>query len=156
MPEKVFIEFANLVRQNDDIMFVRNMIETLTMTLCASPLESNLREKIRGIKPTKYCKDRNELFMSLFETWSYNSVSCMTLCLLSGNYELAYNLIPRMSMEILDTHKLIQLGNLVQIIELPTFVHIRIDLMNSSKGKNAFLLKTLQGLLMILPISKSF
>ena len=83
------------------------MIETLTMTLCASPLEVSLREKIRGIRPTDYTTGRDELFMSLFETWSYNSISTLTLCLLSGNYELAYNLIPRISLEVLDASKLI-------------------------------------------------
>lgn len=41
---------------------------------------------------------------------------------MARNYELAYNLIPRFTMINMDTPKLIQLGNLVQLIESPSFV----------------------------------
>jgi hypothetical protein len=47
---------------------------------------------------------------------------------MSRNYELAYRLIPRFTEIEMDTEKLIALGNLVQLIESPTFQDLRIEL----------------------------
>jgi len=102
-PEKVYVEFALQIGQQADIAFVQEMIETLTLTLAASPMERPLREKLRGNAPTVCAPDKVALFMSLYETWCYNPISTLTLCLLSQNYELAYNLIPLFSTEEVDT-----------------------------------------------------
>lgn len=75
--------------------------------------------------PTDFAVDSEELFKNLFDAWCINPVSTLVLCLLSGKYELAYNLIFRL-MDELDTSHLIQLGTLVQLIESPGFVHLRI------------------------------
>ena len=47
---------------------------------------------------------------------------------MSRNYELAYRLIPRFAEIEMDTEKLIALGNLVQLIESPSFQDLRIEL----------------------------
>jgi vacuole morphology and inheritance protein 14 len=60
--------------------------------------------------------------MSIYKTWSFNPISTLILCLMSGHYELAYNLIPRFTIIEMDTPKLIQFANLVQLIESPSFV----------------------------------
>jgi vacuole morphology and inheritance protein 14 len=59
--------------------------------------------------------------LTLYKTWCISPVASLTLCLVARNYELAYNLIPRFTMVELDTARLIQLGNLVQLIESPSF-----------------------------------
>jgi vacuole morphology and inheritance protein 14 len=82
-------------------------------------------------------------------------VATLTLCLLSRNFELAYNLIPRFTMVEIDIIRLMQLGNLVQLIESPSFTNLRIELMRQDR-QTQYLLKTLQGILMILPLSKAF
>lgn len=84
---------------------------------------------------------------------------------MSRNYELAYNLIPRFTEIELDMTRQIQLGNLVYLLETPSFcsklsflmmfIDLRIELMRQDK-QTQYLLKTLQGILMMLPISKSF
>jgi len=81
----------------------------------------------RSVKP-EYVSTKEELFFKLFKTWSYNPISTLTLCLLSKNYKLAYNLIPRFTMIEMDTPKLIALGSLVQLIESPGFLNLRIQL----------------------------
>lgn len=53
-----------------------------------------------------------------------------------------------------DNDKLVQLYNIVQHIESPAFLELRIDLIDP--GKNYYLIKTLQGILMMIPISKAF
>jgi len=52
---------------------------------------------------------------------------------LTKNYELAYRLIPRFTMIELDTAKLIGLGTLVQLIESPCFVNLRLELSRNDK-----------------------
>jgi vacuole morphology and inheritance protein 14 len=108
-----------------------------------------------GKAKPEYAATKEELFFKLFKTWSYNPISTLTLCLLSKNYELAYNLIPRFTEIEMDTPKLIALGSLVQLIESPGFLNLRIELTRQDE-QTKYLLKTLQGILMLLPLSKSF
>eukprot|EP00350_Pseudokeronopsis_sp_OXSARD2_P005317 CAMPEP_0170549730 /NCGR_PEP_ID=MMETSP0211-20121228/7882_1 /TAXON_ID=311385 /ORGANISM="Pseudokeronopsis sp., Strain OXSARD2" /LENGTH=173 /DNA_ID=CAMNT_0010855921 /DNA_START=58 /DNA_END=579 /DNA_ORIENTATION=- len=105
--EKVFLEFAKILENESDLAFVSDLIETLTLAAAASPLYLKFRNKLLGKQPTEHVNSKDELFMTLFSTWSYNPISTLTLCLLSRNYELAYNLIPRFTMIELDTSKLI-------------------------------------------------
>jgi vacuole morphology and inheritance protein 14 len=87
-------------------------------------------------------ESKEQLFVTLYKTWCISPVASLTLCLISRNYELAYNLIPRFTMVDLDTTRLIQLGNLVQLIESPSFTNLRIELMRQDR-QTQFLLKTL-------------
>lgn len=121
-PEKIIIEFARILESEADLIFVSDMIETLTLAFAANLQYTNFRNKLVGKMVSADTKSKDELFMTLFKTWCYNPISTLTLCLLSRNYELAYNLIPRFTIVEIDTNKLIQLGNLVQLIESPTFV----------------------------------
>jgi len=81
----------------------------------------DFRSKLRGKAPTQFVKSKEVLFETLYKTWCVSPVATLTLCLISRNYELAYNLIPRFTMVEIDTSRLIQLGNLVQMIESPSF-----------------------------------
>ena len=89
------------------------MIETLTITLASNPLYEDFRCKLRGKAPTQFVQSKEALFETLYKTWCVSPVATLTLCLISRNYELAYNLIPRFTMVEIDTSRLIQLGNLV-------------------------------------------
>ena len=55
---------------------------------------------------------------------------------------------------VFNKEKLVQLCNIVQLIESPALLELRIDLLDP--GKNYYLIKTLQGVLMMIPISKAF
>lgn len=81
----------------------------------------------------EYAETKEQLFFALFKTWSYNPVSTLTLCLLTKNYELAYRLMPRFTLIEMDTSKLIALGSLVQLIESPVFVNLRLELIRTDK-----------------------
>lgn len=133
----------------NDLSFVQDMIETLTFAIASAPFYKALRAKLFGSVPTDFAKDKEELFLHLYNSWSINPISTLILCLLSQKYELAYNLISRLTDE-LDSKKLIQLGTLVQLIESPSFVNIRVQMMKQNT-KSKYLLKTMQGILMILP-----
>lgn len=89
------------------------MIERLTLVISASPFYKNLRAKLMGKCKPEFVENKEELFFHLFKTWSYNPISTLTLCLLSKNYKLAYNLLPRFTLIEMDTTKLIALGSLV-------------------------------------------
>ena len=65
-PEKVFIEFANILGNITDLEFVQSMIETLTLTLAASPLYSNLRNKLIGKFPPEFIDSKEKLFLTLY------------------------------------------------------------------------------------------
>lgn len=69
------------------------LVSNLTITLASSNIEKNLRKKLRGDMKTEYAKSREELFLTLYKTWCVNPVATLTLCLISKQYELAYNLI---------------------------------------------------------------
>ena len=64
---------------------------------------SDMRKILRNLK---YQKEPNiehiKLFKILFSTFCYNKVSTITLCLLSEEYELTYNLLKILSEEELD------------------------------------------------------
>jgi vacuole morphology and inheritance protein 14 len=160
------MQFANQLSQVQDLEFVQDLIETLTFTLSVSPLYRTLRHKLQGKAETAAVKTKEMLFLKLFTTWSFCPVSTLHLCLLARNYELAYNLIPRFTSLEMTTGRLILFGNLVQLIESPsfarklfsnhhTYIDLRIELMRQDKNQK-YLVKTLQGILMILPISKTF
>jgi vacuole morphology and inheritance protein 14 len=89
------------------------LIETLTITIAANPHYEDFRQKLRGKVPCQFVESKEQLFVTLYKTWCVSPVATLTLCLISRNYELAYNLIPRFTMVELDTTRLIQLGNLV-------------------------------------------
>lgn len=140
--EKVFIEFASELEKHKDLTFCQEMIERLTLVIAASPFYKTLRAILMGKVKPEYVDSKEELFFKLFKTWSYNPISTLTLCLLSKNYKLAYNLLPRFTLIEMDTNKLIALGSLVQLIESPGFVNLRIELTRQDESSK-YLLKTL-------------
>lgn len=109
------MDFAGKLQAHHDLLFVQEMIERLTLVICASPSYIRLRHILQGYltAPLEFAETKEKLFFALFKTWSLNPVSTLTLCLLSKNYELAYRLIPRFTQIEMDTPKLIALGSLV-------------------------------------------
>ncbi|KAJ2698736.1 hypothetical protein FB645_005548 [Coemansia sp. IMI 203386] len=104
--------------------------------------------------------DQNEqshrLFVSLFRAWSYNPASCLTLCLLSQHYEISALLIHAFGElpQDMTVSFLVQLDKLVQLIESPVFTFLRLQLLDPLQ--HPLLVRTLYGLLMMLPQSSAF
>ena len=110
----MFNEFALTLSLIQDIPFIQNMVSTLTLALATEPLYQMLREKLRGLSAGGIKSDSKEkFFWTLYRTWTFNPISTLTLCLISRNYELAYNLIPRFSLISLEISDLLELANLV-------------------------------------------
>lgn len=66
-----------------DLGFVQDMIETLTFAIAASPFYKALRGKLFGSVPTDFAKDKEDLFLQLYNSWCLNPISTLILCLLS-------------------------------------------------------------------------
>ena len=73
---------------------------------------------------------------------------------INSNYELSYLIIKNLSELEVTSQLLIQLDVLVQLLELPIFMKLRLNLLEPEK--HPYLFKTLYGLLMILPQSNTF
>ena len=121
--ERVFLEFAKILRDlaPDYLEFVEEIIEALTITIATNKNQDAFVDKLRGKKKTEYIDSKEKLFFNLYKTWINSPVSTITLCLLSRNYELAYNLIFRFTQIEIDKTRLINFGNLVQLIEKHSF-----------------------------------
>ncbi|KAJ2658108.1 hypothetical protein IWW48_004206 [Coemansia sp. RSA 1200] len=107
----------------------------------------------RGVEQNR----RNHaLFTQLFGAWCHNPAACLTLCLLSQHYETSAELVRVFGQVPLDltVSFLVQLDKLVQLIESPVFTFLRLQLLDPSEQPQ--LLRTLYGLLMLLPQSSAF
>jgi len=148
----VFSEFAIEIMKFNNYQFVSFMIEILDLILSGAPVYQPLRDILS--KEKKEPEDK-EFFTTLFNTWWFNPLSALNLCFLAKKYKLAYHLLLWIGDNMtFDKDKLIQLWNIVQLIESPAFLELRIDLLDP--GKNYYLIKTLQGILLMIPISKAF
>jgi len=106
----------------------------------------------------KYAADMSsyELFCVLFGTWSHNPVATVTLCLLSEAYEVAHGIVASLVERQITVGLLMQLDKLVQLIESPVFVTMRVHLVHPERPDHAHLLRCLYALLMLLPQSAAF
>lgn len=74
-----------VIKEKDD--FATHIITSLDIFLLSTVEAEPLREEFK--KPDK----DNVYFKQMFPTWCLNPVSALTLCILSKNFELAFNLI---------------------------------------------------------------
>jgi vacuole morphology and inheritance protein 14 len=81
-------------------------------------------------------------------------VATFSLCLLAQAYELASSLVFQIADIEVTVNFLMQIDKLVQLLESPIFIHLRLQLLEADRYP--FLLKSLYGLLMLLPQSGAF
>lgn len=93
--------------------------------------------------------DDVELFTSLFHCWCNNPVATFTLCLLSQAYDISAKLILRFADVDVTVGFLMQIDKLVQLLESPIFIHLRLQLLEVTTKHHGDLLKSLYGLLMV-------
>ena len=119
------------------------------------------------IKVNEINNERNKFFEKLFKTWSMNSISCLILCLIAEDFELSYNLLKNFGKIKLTQDDLKEYSKILQIFESKEFtsksitinffitnIDIRLYLLEPKKNK--FLIKTLYGILFILPQGKLY
>lgn len=149
----------------ESLEFVSTMVQTLNLILLTSSELSDLRGMLQRtfysegdlpLSSRQKVREGTKVFSSLFQCWSYNPVATFSLCLLAQAYELSFLLIKRFSKLEVTVGFLMQINKLVQLLESPIFVHLRLQLLDVDEPYHAPLLKSLYGLLMLMPQSDAF
>jgi vacuole morphology and inheritance protein 14 len=150
----------------ESLEFVSTMVQTLNLILLTSSELSDLRgmlqrtfhleEKELPRTVRQKSRDGAKVFSSLFQCWAHNPVATFSLCLLAQAYDLSFSLIKRFSSMEVTVGFLMQINKLVQLLESPIFVHLRLQLLDVDAPHHAPLLKSLYGLLMLMPQSDAF
>ncbi|RLV92389.1 Vacuole morphology and inheritance protein 14 [Spathaspora sp. JA1] len=136
----------------DDLEFLNMMIVTLNNILLTAPELLLFRKKLKNLDVYKL--EDWQLFATLFQSWCHNAPSALSLCLLTSNYELAFLIIKNLSESEVTFQLLTQLDVLIQLLESPIFLKLRLQLLEPEK--HPYLYKTLYGLLMIIPQSTTY
>jgi len=155
------------------VEFVSTMVQTLNLILLTANELHGLRVLLANafeLKDRDY-KDititnpgdehsgtRNsvQVFESLFRCWCHSPVATFSLCLLARAYGVAFALVQKFSELEVTVGFLMQIDKLVQLLESPVFVHLRLQLLDVESPHHAPLLKSCYGLLMLLPQSDAF
>jgi hypothetical protein len=95
-------------------------------------------------------------FLVLFKTWTLNPVASLSLSLLCEAYQLCELIVNHISEIQVTVGLLMQVDKLVQLFESPIFLVTRMHLLEPSRPDSSSLLRTLYGLLMILPQGTAF
>jgi len=149
--EMIYEALAQKLKAEEDLDFCSYMVQTLNLIMLTSPELFELRNLI---KQTLANGKARKVFCTLFGTWCYNPVSAVCLCLMAQCYELGASLVFRLADQDITIGFLMQMDKLVQLIESPIFIALRLQLLEPKR--HPFLLKILYGFLMLLPQSKAF
>ena len=88
-PEDIYRMLSNILVNESDQDFALSMVDILNTILLTSPELFDLRNSLKEFNsPESY-----SLFVCLYKTWCHNPIATVALCLLSQNYEHAYNLV---------------------------------------------------------------
>jgi vacuole morphology and inheritance protein 14 len=150
----IYMALADILSTKKDLEFVSIMVQTLNLILATAPELAILRKLLKGCMKRADAEKDKEVFFKLFNCWSHNPVATFTLCLLAETYDLSSKLILKFAEVDVTVGFLMQVDKLVQLIESPIFIHLRLQLLEL-EGK-ADLLKSLYGLLMLLPQSQAY
>lgn len=148
--EDIYRALSEIIVQEEDFQFAALMVRYLNMILLTSSELFHLRNQLRELATPESCS----LFTSLYQSWCHNPVATVSLCLLTQNYQHACDLLMVFGQLEVNVDFLIQIDKLVQLIESPIFTSLRLQLLDTQH--NYFLLKSLYGLLMLLPQSDAF
>ena len=94
------------------------------------------------------------LLAALYPCWCASPVAAVCLCLLAEAYAHAARLVALIADAECDVEMLVQVDRLVQLVESPVFAFVRMRLLQPAE--HPALLKTLYGLLCLLPQSTAF
>ena len=131
--------------------FASLMVQTMNLILLTS---SELFELRGRLKSSLSSPTGRELFTTLYRSWCHNPVSTFSLCLLTQCYALSASLIHLIADLEITVGQLMQVDTLIQLIESPIFIQLRLHLLEPRKYPA--LVKSLYGLLMLLPQSSAF
>ena len=146
----IFESFADALKDIKNFSFASKMIHYLNLYLIVYPMATNFKKSLINNGTQK----NNELFLKMYNIWSINSISLLNFCIITEHFELAYNIILNLVKVQLENDYYIHLGELVQLLESELYYYIRIRLLEPSN--NIYLIRTLYGILMLLPQGQAF
>jgi len=150
-PRNVFVTLARGLTSEEDLDFATKMVETLNLILLTYQEAIELRDILKqSIRHADGCA----LFQTLYPAWSHNPVALLSMCLIAQAYEHASDLVLKFGVMEVDLPFLVQIDKLVQLLESPIFTHVRLHLLEPER--HSYLVKTLWGILMLLPQSPAF
>lgn len=169
---------------NEDPDFSALMVQTLNLILLTSvelaPLRNRLKTCLQAATAPASGSDAEgaaahaasaaaglDLFRALYKSWVHNPIATLSLCLLTQTYYLASELVLRIAAVDMSVNHLMQIDKLIQLIESPIFIHLRLKLLDEPgnaamaaphgpANSTLCLLKSLYGILMLLPQSTAF
>ncbi|XP_064393704.1 protein VAC14 homolog isoform X2 [Halichondria panicea] len=146
----VYCTLAEILLSEEDFIFASIMVQYLNLILFTASELYGLRMQLKDLTTT----DNWTLFTTLYRSWSHNPVATVALCLLTQNYDHASNLVLKFANIEITASLLKEIDRLVQLVESPIFSHLRLQLL--APLDHASLVRTLYGLLMLLPQSSAF
>lgn len=141
---------------SEQLNFRSIMVQTLNLILLTARELDELRLLLRSSLEPGASKESTAVFVDLFGCWCHNPVATLALCLTAQAYELASALVTRFANVDITVGFLMQVDKLVQLLESPVFIQLRLQLLEVHAPYHPFLLKSLYGLLMLLPQSSAF
>ncbi|XP_077236032.1 protein VAC14 homolog isoform X2 [Tasmannia lanceolata] len=142
--ERVYRELSTILEGEADLDFASIM--ALNLILLTSSELTELRVLLKQSLLTAAGKD---LFVSLYASWCHSPMATISLCLLAQAYQHASSVIQSLVEDDINVKFLVQLDKLIRLLETPIFAYLRLQLLEP--GKYIWLLKSLYGLLMLLP-----
>lgn len=136
--------------------FASVMVQTLNLILLTANELDNLRDILRRSFQSEASDEDVQVFITLFKSWCHNPIAVFSLCLLAQSYSLSCALVSKFADIDASVGFLMQIDKLVQLLESPIFIHMRLQLLEIQEDYHADLLKSLYGLLMLLPQSAAF
>jgi vacuole morphology and inheritance protein 14 len=131
-------------------------VQTLNLILLTALELDELRGVLKSSFSASASAENRDVFTKLFNCWCHNPVATLSLCLMAQAYDLASELVKKFAQVEITVGFLMQIDKLVQLIESPIFVQLRLQLLEVDSGYHPSLLKALYGLLMLLPQSAAF
>lgn len=148
--EDIYRTLSDILLQQEDMKFASHMVQILNSILLTSTELFELRNKLKELKT----EESWSLFICLYKSWCHNPVATVSLCLLTQNYKHASDLLRLFGDLEVTVEFLTEIDKLVQLIESPIFTYLRLQLLDFQQ--NPYLVKSLYGLLMLLPQSTAF
>jgi len=147
----VYESLVDVLKDIKNYSFVSKMIHCLNQYLMRNPKAVNFRKSLIN---NDNIEQYNKLFIKMYNIWAINPISLLIYCVITEHFEIAYNIILNLVKVQLDNDYYIHLGSLVQLLESELYDYIRIRLLEPTN--NIYLIRTLYGILMLLPQGQAF
>lgn len=148
--EHIYRSLSEILLESHELRFATEMVQILNQILLTSSELFELRNQLKDLATERSAS----LFCCLYKTWCHSPVATVSLCLLSQCHQHASLLISKFGNLEVTVDFLTEIDKLVQLLESPIFTYLRLQLLEADQ--NPYLVKSLYGILMLLPQSKTF